>query len=210
MKIPLPQDFSKLPPSGSVLYSETHSSIFLFHITLIGWSDVTFYHIGIKNLWPDFYSSKLRSDFESSCPPTGPVISLTLSLGPINSANTALLLPSFHFVETVNHPLFTLYDSSKIETRLVDWSSRIWRGKYRTTPNRIRSILGALWIEKLVQRKLIDTLFNDAYDWFLKTRNYRNYRSLPYGTPALIMASLAVGKKPYLVRKINRANQKQN
>jgi hypothetical protein len=204
MKIPFPQDFSKLPPSGSVLYSAPHSRHSLFQITLMGWSDIPFYFKEIKTLWPAFSLSKIRSDFESSCPSTGPVISLTLFISSINSENTNFLLPSFHFVETINHPLFTLYDSSEIETRLVDWSSRIWGGKYRTAPNRIRSILGALWIEKLVQRKLIDTLFNDAYDWFLKTRNYRNYRSLPYGTPPLIMASLAVRKKPYLITHDNK------
>lgn len=207
MKIPLPQDFSRIPPSGSVLYSGPVSTDSPRQITLIGWSDVTFYQQEIKNLWPRCYLLKLRSEFESSCPSSGPVISLTLSFSTLVSTENGLLhLPSFHFVETKDHPLFTRYDSSEIASRLVDWSSRIWCGKYQSAPNRIQSILGALWLEKLVQQKLNDTLFNAAYDWFLKTRHYRNYRSLHYGSPAQIMGSLVLGEKPYLVRKFKRAN----
>ncbi len=181
-------NFSRLHPSASILYSKQHSKLFLIFITAITWPDVTSYKNGTTHYWKNWGEN--QKYFESSCPNTGPVHSLTLSFG-----NHVL----FHFVETMNHPLFTLYKFSEIERRLSDCYSLI-QG-FKNKPNRIRAILGAFWIEKLVQRKLNDTLFNAAYDWFLKTRHYKDYQSLPYGTPEQVIGSLLVAKKPYLVRK---------
>ena len=215
MKILFPNDLSGFSPSGSILYLEPHSNIPSLKITMIGWPDVSCYQTGIKKICPDSFSPKFQSDFESSCPETGPVISLTISRVPIkfNSADT-FILPNFHFVETVKHPLFNLYDSTEIEDRLMDWSTWIWSGNYQGVSPSIRSILGALWIEKLVQKKLKDSLFKIAYDWFLKTRHYRDYKFLHYGEkekkPNDLLGYLLINQKPYLTPQRDTVNKSKD